>query len=257
MDGSGYSYGYTIVSTAAARCAGDPGRPLHRVLAPLPVGWRSPRTPRRTGRRPRRSHPPQAGSAAIADMPMARRTGALEAIRAADAEFSSDATKFGTGRSVRPLCRRGRADLLGAGRVHQRPARDQRVVRPSDGEEHARLASGARRGRGVGRSRVHRGERGVHRHSRGRRADPALLEVPHVWKKQRDGSWRYVVDGGSAPAAVAPRRAGDDQAMNRARIAVTCALVSGSSNACDAASGQRPRRRVCDVHRSLLTFSPA
>jgi ketosteroid isomerase-like protein len=133
----------------------------------------------------------------LADVPMTRRSGPLEGIRSADNDFSRDAGKFGTGEA---FGRYAAADaqmfsgpgefISGPGAISQsfgaRTAKSALVWHPVHGE----VSDAGDLGFTVGNA-IFTGER----------EDGAKIvqysKYLTVWKKQRDGSWRFVVDGGS------------------------------------------------------------
>ena len=195
----GYSYGYTIVSTAAA---GAPAIRVDRYIAywrHLPVGWRIAAYAETYGTPPTNlTLPPEAVSAAMSDAPMARRTGSLEAVRAADSEFSSDATKFGTGEAFGRYAASDAQIFSGPGEFISGPHAISESFGPPTEKNtlvwhpvHGEVAASGDLGFTVGNAVF-----------TGYREDGARIQrfskYLTVWKKQRDGSWRYVVDGGSA-----------------------------------------------------------
>lgn len=196
---SGYSYGYTILSTAAT---GAPAIRVDRYIAywrHLPVGWRIAAYAETYGAPPTElALPAEAGSAALADVPMPQVSGALESIRAADEQFSNDAAKFGTGVAFGRYAAVDAQIFSGPGEFISGPyaisesfgpptERNTLVWHPVHGE----IAASGDLGFTVGNAVF-----------TGVREDGAKLErfskYLTVWKKQRDGTWRYVVDGGSA-----------------------------------------------------------
>jgi len=134
---------------------------------------------------------------------MSRQRNALEAIRAADTDFSRDATKFGTGEAFGRYAAQDAQIFSGPGEFITGPSaitesfgppsrKSSLVWHPVEGE----MAKSGDLGFTVGNA-VFNGER----------EDGQLIvrysKYLTVWKRQRDGSWRYVVDGGSArPATV-------------------------------------------------------
>jgi ketosteroid isomerase-like protein len=132
---------------------------------------------------------------------MARRRGALDAIRAADEDFSRDATKVGTGEAFGRYAAADAQIFSGPGEFITGPGaitdsfgppdkKSSLVWHPVEGE----IAKSGDLGFTVGNA-VFTGER----------EDGAPIvrysKYLTVWKRQRDGSWRYVVDGGSARPA--------------------------------------------------------
>lgn len=196
---SGYSYGYTIVSSAAS---GAPAIRVDRYIAywrHLPAGWRIAAYAETYGAPPATlTLPADAATAAMGDVPMAPRTGALEAIRAADSDFSSDATKFGAGEAFGRYAASDAQIFSGPGEFISGPhaisesfgpptERNTLVWHPVHGEVAASGDLGYTVGNAVFTGYREDGAR-IQRYSK----------YLTVWKKQRDGSWRYVVDGGSA-----------------------------------------------------------
>lgn len=196
---SGYSYGYTIVSTATA---GSPAIRVDRYIAywrHLPMGWRIAAYAETYGAPP----PTLALSAeveasALPNAPMEPTTGPLEAIRGADVEFSKDATRYGTGVAFGRYAAADAQIFSGPGEFISGPhAISESFGAPTDRNSlvwhpvHGEVASSGDLGFTVGNAVF-----------TGVREDGAKLEryskYLTVWKKQRDGSWRYVVDGGSA-----------------------------------------------------------
>ena len=196
---SGYSYGYTIVSTAAS---GAPAIRIDRYIAYwrlLPVGWRIAAYAETYGAPPATLNlPPEAASAALPDVAMTRRNGVLEAIRSADVEFSNDAAKFGTGVAFGRYAAADAQIFSGPGEFISGPHAISESFGPPTEKNtlvwhpvHGEVAASGDLGFTVGNAVF-----------TGVREDGAKIErfskYLTVWKKQRDGSWRYVVDGGSA-----------------------------------------------------------
>jgi ketosteroid isomerase-like protein len=196
---SGYSYGYTIVSTAAA---GSPAIHVDRYIAfwrRLPEGWRIAAYAETYGSPPSQiALPGDATTAAIPDVPMSRATGPLDAVRAADTEFSRAATQMGTGEAFGRYAADDAQIFSGPGEFISGPRaisqsfgppteKSSLVWHPVAGE----VADSGDLGFTVGNAVF-----------TGYREDGAKVErfskYLTVWKRQRDGSWRYVVDGGSS-----------------------------------------------------------
>jgi ketosteroid isomerase-like protein len=196
---SGYSYGYTIVSTVAG---GAPVIRVDRYIAywrRLPAGWRIAAYAETYG-----APPPalalqaQTESAVLPNVAMEKRTGALEAIRAADEQFSEDAAKLGTGVAFGRYAATDAQIFSGPGEFISGPHAIAESFGPPTEKNtlvwhpvHGEVASSGDLGFTVGNAVFN-----------GVREDGAKIErfskYLTVWKKQRDGSWRYVVDGGSA-----------------------------------------------------------
>ena len=195
---SGYSYGYTIVSTTAA---GAPTIRVDRYIAfwrLLPVGWRIAAYAETYGAPPAPlSVPDSVASSVVPDVPMARQSGALENIRSADSDFSKDASKFGTGEAFGKYAAADAQIFSGPGEFISGPgAITQSFGSPTEKSTlvwhpvHGEASKAGDLGFTVGNA-VFTGER----------EDGARIvrysKYLTVWKKQRDGSWRYVVDGGN------------------------------------------------------------
>jgi ketosteroid isomerase-like protein len=196
---SGYSYGYTIVSTTSS---GTPAIRVDRYIAfwrLLPVGWRIAAYAETYGTPPAAlSLPPDAASSVLADVPMSHRGGALEAIRSADVAFSKDASKFGTGEAFGRYAASDAQIFSAPGEFISGPGAISQSFGAPTGKSslvwhpvHGEVSDAGDLGFTVGNA-VFTGER----------EDGAKIvnysKYLTVWKKQRDGSWRYVVDGGSA-----------------------------------------------------------
>jgi ketosteroid isomerase-like protein len=196
---SGYSYGYTIVSTAAA---GSPAIHVDRYIAfwrRLPEGWRIAAYAETYGSPPSQiALPGDATTAAIPDVPMSRATGPLDAVRAADTEFSRAAPQLGRGVAFGRSAAHDAQIFSGPGEFISGPRaisqsfgppteKSSLVWHPVAGE----VADSGDLGFTVGNAVF-----------TGYREDGAKVErfskYLTVWKRQRDGSWRYVVDGGSS-----------------------------------------------------------
>jgi ketosteroid isomerase-like protein len=196
---SGYSYGYTIVSTTAN---GAPALRVDRYIAYwrlLPVGWRIAAYAETYGAPPATlTLPPEAASAALPNVAMTRRSGPLEANRSADVEFSNDATKYGTGVAFGRYAASDAQIFSGPGEFISGPhAISESFGPPTEKNSlvwhpvHGEVAASGDLGFTVGNAVF-----------TGVREDGAKIErfskYLTVWKKQRDGTWRYVVDGGSS-----------------------------------------------------------
>jgi ketosteroid isomerase-like protein len=196
---SGYSYGYTIVSTSPN---GTPAIRVDRYIAywrHLPTGWRIAAYAETYGAPPSAlALPAAAGSAAIPDVGMSKGAGPLEAIRTADVEFSSDAMKMGTGVAFGRYAADDAQIFSGPGEFISGPHAIAESFGPPTEKNtlvwhpvHGEVAGSGDLGFTVGNAVF-----------TGVREDGAKIErfskYLTVWKKQRDGTWRYVVDGGSA-----------------------------------------------------------
>jgi len=196
---SGYSYGYTIVSAAAN---GTPSIRVDRYIAfwrHLPVGWRIAAYAETYGAPPPPlAMPETAASAVLPDVAMSPGNGALEAIRSADVDFSNDAAKFGTGVAFGRYAAADAQMFSGPGEFITGPHAISESFGPPTEKNtlvwhpvHGEVAASGDLGFTVGNAVF-----------TGVREDGAKIErfskYLTVWKKQRDGSWRYVVDGGSS-----------------------------------------------------------
>lgn len=196
---SGFSYGYAIYGSGRD---GAPAMRIDRYIA----FWR------KAGGRwvisgyaetygtppPLLALPSAAADSALADVPMGRSRGALDALRAADSDFSRDASRFGTGEAFGRYAAADAQIFSAQGELLTGPdaiaasfgapaVGSLLVWHPVTGE----VAGSGDIGFTVGNA-VYTGQRedGV----------PVVRYSKYltVWKKQRDGTWRYVVDGGSA-----------------------------------------------------------
>ena len=196
---SGYSYGYTIVSAAVN---GTPTIRVDRYIAfwrNLPVGWRIAAYAETYGAPPPPLTMPQAAAAAaLPNVPMAPGGGALDAIRSADVDFSNDAAKHGTGVAFGRYAAADAQMFSGPGEFITGPHAISESFGPPTEKNtlvwhpvHGEVAASGDLGFTVGNAVF-----------TGLREDGAKIErfskYLTVWKKQRDGSWRYVVDGGSS-----------------------------------------------------------
>jgi ketosteroid isomerase-like protein len=196
---SGYSYGYAIYSVAGA---GTPSIHLDRYIA----FWRrDASTWKIAGYAETYGAPPpaltlprEATAAVVPDEPMARSRGALEAIRAADADFSNTATRIGTGKAFGQFAAENAQVFSAPGEFITGPAAISEAFGPPGGNSTlvwhpvtGEAATSGDLGFTVGNAVL-----------TGQREDGAPIirysKYLTVWKRQRDGSWRYVVDGGNA-----------------------------------------------------------
>jgi len=196
---SGYTYGYAIYGVD------QQGAPLLRVdryiafWRLLPAGWRIAAYAETYGAPPAPlTIPETAASAVIPNVPMPTADGALEAIRAADVQFSNDARKDGTGVAFGRYAASDAQMFSGPGEFITGPhAISESFGPPTEKNSlvwhpvHGEVAASGDLGFTVGNAVF-----------TGVREDGAKIErfskYLTVWKKQRDGSWRYVVDGGSS-----------------------------------------------------------
>jgi ketosteroid isomerase-like protein len=196
---SGYTYGYAIYSAPAP---GTPSIRVDRYIAfwrRAEPGWRIAAYAETYGSPPQALALPRAAvSGVVPDQPMSRAHGALEGVRDADVAFSRAAVGRGTGVAFGEFAAENAQIFSTPGEFITGPAAISDAFGPStDGSSLAwHPVAGEAAGSGdlgftVGNAVF-----------TGRRADgaPAIRYSKYltVWKKQRDGSWRYVVDGGSA-----------------------------------------------------------
>ncbi|MEP6730418.1 MAG: DUF4440 domain-containing protein [bacterium] len=196
---SGFTYGYTIYGVAQS---GAPALRVDRYIAfwrKEAEGWRIAAYAETYGSPPSQITLPEvATDSVLADVPMSRRRGALDDMREADVAFSRDATKFGTGAAFGRYAAESAQIFSGPGEFITGPGaitdsfgppdrKSSLVWHPVEGE----ISKNGDLGFTVGNA-VFNGER----------EDGAPIvrysKYLTVWKRQRDGSWRYVVDGGSA-----------------------------------------------------------
>jgi ketosteroid isomerase-like protein len=198
---SGYSYGYTIYSTPAAGAVA----PTIRVDRYISF-WRRDSTAWRIAAYaetygappPALALPAAAAGAVIADLPMARTRGPLEQVRAADTAFSALAQRVGTGRAFGDFAAENAQIFSTPGEFITGPNAISESFGPSG-------SGGALVWHPIAGGVAQSGELGFTVGTAvftGQREDGGQVvrysKYLTVWKKQRDGSWRYVVDGGSA-----------------------------------------------------------
>jgi ketosteroid isomerase-like protein len=195
---SGYSYGYTIYSSVTN------GTPTIRVDRYIgfwrreQAGWRIAGYAETYGAPPPAlSLPREAVAAVVRDAPMSRARGPLEQVRGADTAFSALAQRVGTGRAFGVFAAENAQIfstpgefLTGPNEISEAfgPTGDGNLVwHPVAGE----VSQSGDLGFTVGNA-VFTGKR--------EDGGPVIRYSKYltVWKKQRDGGWRYVVDGGSA-----------------------------------------------------------
>jgi ketosteroid isomerase-like protein len=198
---SGYSYGFAIYGVTQ----GPPAIRVDRYIAfwrKEPNGWHIAAYAETYGTPPAAmALPAEAVAGIVADAPMSRTRNSIEAIREADEAFSRDASKLGAGDA---FGRYAAADaqifsapgefITGPGPISDSfgPASQHSslVWHPVDGQ----LAQSGDLGFTVGNAVF-----------TAARDDGAPIvrysKYLTVWKRQKDGSWRYVVDGGSARPA--------------------------------------------------------
>ena len=196
---SGYSYGYTVISSGAGSA---PSIRMDRYIAfwrRTADAWRIAAYAETYGAPPPALvMPREAMDSALADVPMRRTHGALEDIRAADDDFARAATTLGTGRAFGEYAATNAQIFSTPGEFITGPdaisqsfgpvTDDSKLVwHPVTGEVARSGDLGFTAGYAV---------------FTGKRADGApqvrYSKYLTVWKRQRDGSWRYVVDGGNS-----------------------------------------------------------
>ena len=195
---SGYTYGYTIYGVAQA---GAPSLRVDRYIAywrKESDGWRIAAYAETYGAPPAALALPRAAmNSVVADIPMPSRRSALDVLRSADMDFSRDASRFGTGEAFGRYAAEGAQIFSAPGEFITGPEaitesfgppgrKGSLVWHPVEGE----ISKSGDLGFTVGNA-VFNGER-----------DDGAAVVRYskyltVWKLQKDGSWRYVVDGGS------------------------------------------------------------
>ena len=197
---SGYSYGYTIYGTAASTSA-----PTIRVDRYISFwrreagGWRISAYAETYGAPPPALVlPREAAASVVADVPLSRARGPLEQVRAADTAFSALAQRVGTGRAFGDFAAENAQIFSTPGEFITGPRAISESFGPSG-------SSGALVWHPIAAEVARSGDLGVtvgNAVFTGRREDGGQVvrysKYLTVWKKQHDGSWRYVVDGGSA-----------------------------------------------------------
>ncbi len=197
---SGYSYGYTVLS-ASAGAAGAPSIRVDRYISfwrREAAGWRISAYAETYGAPPPALTLPRAAISAVIDAPMARERGALEQVRAADTAFSALAQRVGTGRAFGDFAAENAQMFSTPGEFITGPSAIRESFGPSG-------SSGALVWHPVAGEASRSGDLGFtvgNAVFTGQREDGGQVvrysKYLTVWKKQRDGNWRYVVDGGSA-----------------------------------------------------------
>lgn len=196
---SGYSYGYTVYGASSS---GAPSLRLDRYIAfwrRESEGWKIAAYAETYGAPPAaRALPLDAVDSALADVPMRKIRGPLEDIRLADTEFSMLATRVGTGRAFGAFAADNAQIFSTPGEFITGPEAISAAFGPTTDDSKlvwhpivGEVSVSGDLGYTVGNAVF-----------TGKRADGAP-EVRYskyltVWKRQRDGSWRYVVDGGNA-----------------------------------------------------------
>jgi ketosteroid isomerase-like protein len=196
---SGYSYGYTVIGSGAGAA---PSLRMDRYIAfwrREGDAWQIAAYAETYGAPPPTlTLPPEAVDSVLADVPMRRARGPLEDIRAADDEFARTAAKLGTGRAFGAYAAENAQIFSTPGEFITGPDAISQAFGPTTDDSklvwHPVTGDVARSGDlgfTVGNAVF-----------TGRNIDgtPQVRYSKYltVWKKQRDGSWRYVVDGGNA-----------------------------------------------------------
>ncbi len=200
VDGkSGFSYGYTIYGSSQPTMS--PSLRIDRYIAfwrRENTSWHIAAYAETYGTPPAAlALPPAALLATLRDEPMSAASAPLDAIRAADVEFSEEAGKQGAGRAFGHFAASDAQIFSGPGEFISGPeAIMQSFGAPTSGSSltwHPVAAEISRSGdlgftvgnaifaseHDIGAARAH------------------YSKYLTVWKRQRDGRWRYVVDGGS------------------------------------------------------------
>ena len=196
---SGYSYGYTVIGIGA-RAA--PSLRMDRYIAfwrREGDAWQIAAYAETYGAPPPElTMPPEAADSALADVPMRRARGPLEDVRAADDEFASAATRLGTGRAFGQYAAENAQIFSTPGEFITGPDAISRAFGPTTDD--SKLVWHPITGE-VARS----GDLGFTEGNAvftGKSLDgtPQVRYSKYltVWKKQRDGRWLYVVDGGNS-----------------------------------------------------------
>lgn len=199
---SGFSYGYTIYGAAGATA---PGLRIDRYIAfwrREAMGWRIVAYAETYGAPPSTlALPAAARGGVIPDEPMRATTGALDAIRDADVEFSRAAAAEGTGRAFGRFAASDAQVFSAPGEFITGPE----AIMQSFG---ARAGGSTLSWHPVAGGVSSAGDLGFtvgNAESTTTHATGAPLvaysKYLTVWRRQRDGRWRYVVDGGSARPA--------------------------------------------------------
>lgn len=196
---SGYSYGYTVIGSGAGAA---PSLRMDRYIAfwrREGDAWQIAAYAETYGAPPPAlTMPADAADSALADVPMRRARGPLEDVRAADDDFARTAATLGTGRAFGQYAAENAQIFSTPGEFITGPeaisqafgptTEDNKLVwHPITGEVARSGDLGFTVGNAVFTGRSLDGTPQV-RYSK----------YLTVWKKQRDGTWRYVVDGGNA-----------------------------------------------------------
>jgi ketosteroid isomerase-like protein len=196
---SGYSYGYTVIGSGTGAA---PSLRMDRYIAfwrREGDAWQIAAYAETYGAPPPAlTMPAEAADSALADVPMRRTRGPLEEMRAADDEFASTAVKLGTGRAFGAFAAANAQIFSTPGEFITGPDAIAQAFGPTTEDSklvwHPIMGEVARSGDlgfTVGNAVF-----------TGKDIDgtPQVRYSKYltVWKRQHDGSWRYVVDGGNA-----------------------------------------------------------
>lgn len=197
---SGYTYGYAIYS--APQASGTPSIRIDRYIAfwrNRAHGWRIASYAETYGAPPANLALPSAASAAtLPDSPPTPARGALAMILDADREFARDAGRLGTGLAFGRYAAEDAQIFSGPGEFINGPEAITRSFGPAG-------TNGALAWHPVFGETSDAGDLGYtvgNAVFTGQREDGAQTvrysKYLTVWRRQRDGTYRYVVDGGSA-----------------------------------------------------------
>jgi len=196
---SGYTYGYTVIGSGVGEA---PSIRMDRYIAfwrREGDAWQIAAYAETYGAPPATlSMPDEAADSVLADVPMRRSHGPLEEVRAADDEFARTATRLGTGRAFGAYAADNAQIFSTPGEFITGPEAIAQAFGPTTDDSKlvwhpvtGEVARSGDLGFTVGNAVF-----------TGRNLDgtPQVRYSKYltVWKKQRDGSWRYVVDGGNA-----------------------------------------------------------
>jgi ketosteroid isomerase-like protein len=198
---SGYSYGYAVYGVPSPTALA-PSIRLDRYIAfwrRESDGWKIAAYAETYGAPPAALALPRAAvDSALADVSMQRARGPLDDIRVADIEFSRTAMRLGTGRAFEEYAADDAQIFSTPGEFITGPEAIREAFGPTNDASqltwHPVVGEVARSG--------DLGYTAGNAVFTGKRPD-GVAEVRYskyltVWRKQRDGSWRYVVDGGNA-----------------------------------------------------------
>ncbi len=204
---SGYTYGYAIYGLPQD---GGTSVRVDRYIAfwrKTPGGWRISAYAETYGAPPAPMALPAAAEAGVlADIAMSRTRAAVDVIRAVDTEFSRDASRLGTGAAFGRYAADDAQIFSPLGEFVTGPGAITALFSPPAGKSsfswypvEGELAKSGDLGFTVGNA-VFTGER------EDGKPISQYSKYLTVWKRQRDGGWRYVVDGGSARPATSAGR---------------------------------------------------